>query len=242
MHQALGLPPLSNVIARAIVESSVILVSNPADSFGAIPQLEQQVPHEITHLVQYQTLGDSAFSNLPMWFSEGSAVLAEGYPDPADAIQLQNAVTRHTLLPISSLCQGITSTQNSQLAYAESASFVRFLQTTYGKSTMVRLTDAYKDGLSCRNGIETATGLPLAQVEETWKSDALHSPSAPFVFQNILPYLLLGLGLLFIPLLSTGWVKTPQSLPVPPASDVLSPGAPGGGLSSLLTEVDAHKE
>ena len=212
LRQALHQPLDSAVIAHAIVESDVILVSDTADPLARSSYLEQQVPHEITHLLQYQTLGSGAVANLPMWLSEGSATLAETYPDPEETIQLQNAVSAHSLIPISSLCQAFPGGEKDLLAYAESASFVRFLQGTYGSTTFSALLNAYKNGLSCQKGIESAVGLPFSQIDETWRSETLHSPSAPFIFENISPYLLAGLLLVLVPLISARWVHPLQIL------------------------------
>jgi hypothetical protein len=216
LRQALHLTLNSTVIAHAVMGSDVILVSDTADPLVKISRLEQQVPHEIAHLLQYQTLGSEAVANLPLWLSEGSASLAETYPDPDDAALLQNAVATHSLIPISYLCLSFPGGDKTRLAYAESASFVRFLQETYGQTAFINLLSAYKNGLTCQKGIETALGLPLDEVEETWHRDSLNSPSAPFILENISPYLLAGLLFMLIPLLSVLWVQPSQYLKTEP--------------------------
>ena len=181
MQQALKLPTSSRVIAHTLTQEGVILVTVTGSDSNTLFELERQVPHEIVHLIQFQSLG-AAFSNLPAWLAEGSATLAEIYPNPDDENRLQQAVLSQSLRPMVDLCHTFPADDpQTRLAYAQSASFVTYLQGTYGTDGISRLVSAYQNGMDCENGFKSALGVSLNQAEETWKSETLHMSSS-FLF------------------------------------------------------------
>ncbi|MCE1253647.1 MAG: hypothetical protein LWX83_08885, partial [Anaerolineae bacterium] len=196
LHQALKISGASQVIAHSLPEENILLLSVNATAPDIKIQLERQIPHEISHLIQRQVMAES-YGNLPLWFSEGAAGLAELYPDAEDEKRVTDAAQKNALLSFKDLCLALPpdETQNS-LAYAQSKQFVAFLEDSYGQPGMQNLVNVYHDGLDCEHGFKTALGLSLDQAEENWKRERLNIPSNAFFISNVLPYLITGMLLL----------------------------------------------
>lgn len=116
------------------------------DASGAFVTMQQVLAHEITHAVVFRILGDRAQA-LPMWANEGLAKYeSDDYPD-RDANILSDAAANGTLMSLSDLESSFPE-DNSGLAYAESASAMRFLVKRYGASAPKKmLTELAASGL-----------------------------------------------------------------------------------------------
>jgi hypothetical protein len=172
-----------------------MLAVAPGDSQSI--NLQQLVPHELTHIMLYRFLGDG-FNRLPTWLEEGIASMEELYPNPDYASALDAASKNNSLLSFKDLCVSFPADSGrAYLAFAESQSFVRFLRDTYGNTGIVALTQAYADGLDCDLGATRAVGVPLNQLEMRWRETVLGQNVAGIAVQNLLPYLII-LGLTLI--------------------------------------------
>jgi hypothetical protein len=159
--------------------------------------LQRLVPHELTHIMLYRSLGDG-FNRLPTWLEEGIASMEELYPNPDYARALDTASKNNSLLSFDDLCASFPADSGrAYLAFAESQSFVRFLRDTYGNTGIVALTKAYADGLDCDLGATRAVGVPLNQLEVRWRETVLGQNMVGVASRNLLPYLLI-LGLVLI--------------------------------------------
>jgi hypothetical protein len=119
------------------------------------------------------------------------------YPNPEYTSVLTQAAAEDKLLGIENLCNRFPNDASGAfLAYAESASFVGFLHTNYGSPALRRLVEQYQNGLGCKEGVETALGSSITQLEYRWKQEALRLDPESLVFRNLLPYLLL-FGIVF---------------------------------------------
>ncbi len=160
------------IAGQADPELGAILVSadgSPAD----IVELQRTIPHEIAHMVIYQSSGGRN-SQVPPWLHEGLAVNNEVRPDPALTSLLQQAVADNALLPLASLCAPFSGDQPEELlAYAQSASLVQYVQNQHGNLQLRRLLAAYGDGADCRGGVERVLGLTLETLETQWRA-SLH--------------------------------------------------------------------
>lgn len=152
-----------------------VLLLSAANSRTAAADLRQSIPHEMSHHALYQTMPSAAF---PVWFDEGLASLMESVPDAGYAVVLETAVSTQTRIPIADLCTTFpTDSQQTILAYAESASFMRHIQAAYGNEAISRLITAYGDGADCFSGVEDAFGVSLAEVEAGWLRES--EPQSP---------------------------------------------------------------
>lgn len=183
------------VSGHASPELGIILVSIPTGPEKKL-ELERQIPHEIMHLIQYQVMGKS-YTQQPVWLVEGMASLAEVYPNPEYSRVLDATAKSHQLLPFSSLCTSFPKEANSAFqAYAQSESFVRFIQRKYGSSGLRNLIAQYQNGMGCEEGVAAALGTSLSQLEYRWQQEVLGVNVGGLVLSNLSPYLILGLVLL----------------------------------------------
>jgi hypothetical protein len=190
---------------------SVMVVSLPPSPEQRL-EMERQIPHELMHILLYQWLGNG-YANLPLWLNEGLASAAELYPNPDYLILLDKARQQNEVLPIASLCLAFPrQTSEAFLAYAEAASFTRYLYRQYGASGLEKLVKAYADGLACEQGVESALGISLGQLERDWRREALGENPLIAVLTQLAPWLALLVLTLAVPLglILTGARKRPR--------------------------------
>ncbi len=191
------------VAAYAVPDQLVAMVSAaPGVEFSA--SLKRDLPHELMHLAVAVAVGTGS---VPAWFNEGMAVTSEAEPDPTLASTLDTAARDGALIPLDQLCvsnfSGFTP-RDAALAYAESASVMRYVQNRYGSSQIRALAGAFSDGLDCDGAVQRGLGLSLTALEGQWHNDLLRvAAEAPRDNTSLLPWVAvwvisLGLALLFI--------------------------------------------
>ncbi len=190
LQSVLNLKSNSWVAGHASPDLGAILISIPPGP-DQRAEMERQIPHELMHILQYQLAGE-AYTRLPVWLIEGLASIAELYPNPEYQRVLKKASENDALLPLVNLCSAFPpELSGAILAYAQSASFVRFLHQNYGASSLSDLIFAYKDGLGCEEGIRKVYGQSLAQLETRWQQEVLGMNLASLAWNNVQPYLLI---------------------------------------------------
>jgi hypothetical protein len=176
----------------------VVMVAVRADAEQSI-NIEQRIPHEIMHVMMYRSVG-AGYNNLPAWFREGTATLAEIYPNADYDRVLTEAGKSNGLIALQDLCVSFPADAGQAfLAYAESRSFTQYLHDNYGSSGLLSLAAAYADGLDCEHGPERAFGMSLFGLEQKWRSSVLGGNRLLPALQNISPYLVLLCLVLIIP-------------------------------------------
>jgi hypothetical protein len=197
LQSALGATTQEWVAGHATPQVGMVLISVPSGPERKL-ELERQIPHEIMHILQYQVIKNGV-EQQPVWLIEGMASLAELYPNPEYSQVLESAAAKQQLISFESLCVSLPrETAGAFQAYAQSDSFVRYLQRKYGASGLRALMDAYQNGMGCSEGVEAALGEPLSQVEKQWQQEVLGINQTDLVMGNLSPYLMLGL-LLIVP-------------------------------------------
>jgi hypothetical protein len=203
VQDTLGLGGLTWVSGHASPDLGVVLVS-VAPGEDQATGLDNEIPHELAHVLLYRMTGP-AYNDLPTWLREGLASLAEQAPNPDETRILSLAAGNKTLLPLADLC-GLfpQDVSGASLAYAESASFTRYLGQTYGTAGLQELIQAYASGESCKAGTTRALGLSLPQLEVRWQHAALGMNAGGIAFLDLLPYLVVLLAILVGPGLLIG--------------------------------------
>lgn len=170
------------VAGHASPEVGVVLVSKSADGSSAL-DLERQIPHELMHILQYQVTGED-YKNAPAWFLEGLATYSETYPNPDLDRILKDAQTRGTLIPFDTLCQVFpVQASEASIAYAQSLSFIKFLEANYGSSLFNEILDLSKSGVSCDQIIKQSTGISTEKLTSNWVASTFPGSNS----QNGLP-------------------------------------------------------
>jgi len=190
LQSALLLGGQSWVAGYASPDLGVVVVSAPPGPEQKL-ELERQIPHELTHVLLYQATGEN-YSRLPAWLIEGLASISELYINSDYERAIQVAKEKDNLLPMSSLCGSFPqSASGNFLAYAQAASFTRFLHKHYGTSGLQSLVQGYTNGLGCDEGVQAIFGLPLNTLETRWRQESLEMNTGLIALQNLFPYLAL---------------------------------------------------
>jgi hypothetical protein len=183
----------------------VILVTLPPGADQRL-EMERQIPHELMHVALNYT-DAHAYSNFPVWLNEGLASLVELYPNPEYAELNTNAFEAGEMIPMAVLCQSFPSDpQQALLAYAQSASFTQYLYDQFGKPGFNRMMAAYASGMSCEQGVLEALGSDLESLEESWQRSTFARVTLGIALRELLPWLLLLLAVLAVPLVMIGVV------------------------------------
>lgn len=178
LRAALRLTGRDWVGAHAHPELGVILVT-AVNSRTAAADLRQSIPHELTHFLLYQAAG-SNYESIPAWFGEGVATYVESSTNPSYETVLATAVANQTTIPFAELCQDFPVVeQRTLLAYAQSASFIHYIQGRYGSQALRDLTAAYADGLDCEAGVRHVLQKSLPDLNQDWLRR--QQPRSPFV-------------------------------------------------------------
>jgi hypothetical protein len=136
------------------------------DASGAFVTMKTVMSHEITHAVIFRILGDRAGA-LPLWVNEGLAKYeSELYPD-ADNAAVTDAGANATLIPLSDLAASFPS-DRTDLAYAESASAMRYMVKRYGRSAPKTLLAELASTGSFDKAIAKATGKTASAFIAEW--------------------------------------------------------------------------
>ncbi|MBN2045586.1 MAG: hypothetical protein JW757_11240 [Anaerolineales bacterium] len=198
-QSALELSNIAWTAGHANPDQNTILMVIPT-GFDQQLDIQRQIPHEIAHIRLASYLeGNSEV--LPMWFNEGIASLAESFTAPEYWQILQNAYQKDNLIPLEDLCSSFPYySDDAALAYAESESFVSYLETRYGKAGLQALLDAYKSGQTCQNGVLVALGSNLERLEADWFQATFNQGIVPRSVGAIIAWVILLVIVLAAPL------------------------------------------
>lgn len=189
---------------------NIIVVTMPPESVDTLTRMAREIPHELTHLVVAQRT-NGRYANLPLWLNEGLAVMYEASPNPEAPTLLANARATNTLLRLETLCAPyLTDAVQAQLAYAQSASVVRYIRDQHGLQRLGQLLDAYADGLACRAGVERGLGLSLEELERRWLEDTFGARRVSASQEDLTPWLLVAALLMISSLLFLALIARPR--------------------------------
>jgi hypothetical protein len=125
----------------------------------------------LTHLLLYEAAG-RALGWVPSWLDEGLASLNERRPDPNRQALVEQALAEDLLFPLEALCAPFPTDEDAaRLAYAQSASIVRYLRQQYGSQAIRDLVAAYADNASCEAGVVRVLGKSLKGLDAAWRAD-----------------------------------------------------------------------
>lgn len=182
--------------AHANPALGVVIVAVTPDALKAGSELGNFIPHELTHVVLYQLLGEN-YRYVPTWLNEGLARGHERQPDSDAPANLRQAAQAGQLPRLKALCGPFPEdAAQAALAYAASESIVRYVSEQYGQSKLQALLQAYGDGLSCEAGVQQALGLSLDALETGWLA-TLNPNLASIKLRPYTPWLALALLIVF---------------------------------------------
>jgi len=198
LQNAVGSTSKESLSGTALLVSNTILISTSTDLTNTA-NLERQIPHEITHLLEYQ-LSQSNYTAVPAWLLEGLATLSENYKDADQSRILKQALDDNALIKIDQLCSSFPSEPGQlTLAYAESASFTQFLIQNYGLDKVTSMLATSGNSLSCQQLVKNTFLRELNDLDSDWKNQSLLQAQPRSNWLEYWPLLLLLL-VLAIPL------------------------------------------
>jgi hypothetical protein len=198
LQSTLNLSGQTWIAGHADPDLGMIMVSLPPGPEQQL-EMERQIPHELMHVMLYETTG-GGYDNLPAWFIEGLASISELYPNPDYAVLLDNAHQNDGLIPIIALCNVFPRDASSALlAYAESASFTRYLFSRFGTPGLEELRLQYAAGLACENGAEQAFEVTLNRLEFQWRRETFTTQGLSNMFAELGPWVLILVAILAAP-------------------------------------------
>jgi hypothetical protein len=187
-------------------DAGIMLLSAAPGPEGLI-DLERYIPHELVHLLLDQR-SDSGTTWIPAWLAEGMATLVEKTPLVAQRQSLEDAIQQGDLIPIIDLCASFPVAEDqAQLAYAESASFVRYLLDVYGQGGLNTLLDAYREGTTCDGAVLRVYQRSLSQLDSEWQ----RSVGVGFSWTRWQVYVGIGAAVLLGAVI-TFWLLRPQRI------------------------------
>ena len=173
-------------------------------------EIERQVPHEGAHFMLYGALGPDAHARMPKWLDEGIATNAELYSDPIQRQLLELADAEGSLPSLFALCESFPAEPNlARIAYAQSASFVEYLNREYRVVGVGALVDAYTQNRDCMDAPSNVFGKNLLELEAEWKQATFGDEDALLRFlEELSPTdLALAVGALLVLVLINRWRK-----------------------------------
>lgn len=125
--------------------------------------------HEIVHIFN---LEQTNFL-VPHWYTEGLAVISEGYPRPQpwNQILLKRVPERDHLLNLDTIDMGFIRPESPDQwhqAYCQSQLYVQFISDTYGKDSIGGLLAAFADGMDSTNAIQKVCNVDKATFEKKY--------------------------------------------------------------------------
>ena len=160
-------------------------------------EIQRLIPHEITHISLYRYMG-TEYEYLPAWFKEGLASTMEVYSLPEYALTLERAAKEGGFIPMAHLCVAFpTDPELALLSYAQSESFLDYIQQEYGTQGLQAMILAYDQGVSCERGVEVGLGTSFDSLEKEWKRDTFSKDiylTYIYILGGVLLILIISLG------------------------------------------------
>jgi len=130
---------------------------------------KRAIAHELAHLVIHQmTL--NPYNDLPTWLDEGLAMYAEGEQGAEFAASLERAIDDDSLISVQSLCSPFSAYSDiATLGYAQSASLVRYLISSYGQPKMLELLNTFSQGSGYDAALEAVYGFDMDTLDSLWR-------------------------------------------------------------------------
>jgi hypothetical protein len=156
----------------ALSKHGIVLLSLTTPKTFRRPDMRGLLVHELAHVALHRaTLGHGS----PRWFSEGFAIHAADEHSLARLRVLWEGALRGNLQPLSSIDHEFHGHDDAvDLAYAQSADFVRYLiEGADEHARLHALVGHLAAGQTLEDATQAAYGLPLPQLERAWREALL---------------------------------------------------------------------
>jgi hypothetical protein len=163
-----GQAPPEWAVGMALREQRIILVTLTAPDDAHPTRAEKIFLHEVVHVLEWDATGGRP---TPIWFSEGMAIHLSGEFSFERNKVLFAAALRDDLLPLERLGAHYPGDgAEVNVAYAQSADVVKFLEESYGRGFIARLLSRVRRGDEFEPALESLAGSSVRQIERRWRS------------------------------------------------------------------------
>ena len=158
-------------IAYPLLDEAVVVVANTSDT-----TVIRDMPHELTHIIFYQLTAQGI--QVPVWFNEGLAVYNQSYHEQVMTDRLNQALNTHTLIRLSNLQSRFpASSDQAELAYAQSWNLVSYMFKTFGGTRMQQfIQNLDNPNTTFDQDMTQAFGMDSVHLENQWRL-SLNQPS-----------------------------------------------------------------
>jgi hypothetical protein len=164
-----GMPPFSYATAMAYPTLHLVILSLQAPVTSEAPDIDELFRHELTHIALYDAV---AGRHVPRWFNEGFAVAASGELAWKRTKTLWDATLSESIMPLSELdAQFPDDPYRVNIAYAESADFVRFLLKSADRARFAGMIERVKAGQAFDRALGDAYGSDERKLEYEWREE-----------------------------------------------------------------------
>jgi Peptidase MA superfamily len=164
----LGGTPPEDTLGVYLLGQHTIVLRSPRTLPGGDWDLRGVLRHELAHGI----LDLSIAEPIPLWLNEGLAILVSDELDYLDEAQLTGLAVLDRLIPLPQLFAHFPQGHGARtLAYAQAASFVRFLLREDGMGGLQRLLRAFADGAPTPEAFQRTYGQPLSVLEQRWRQE-----------------------------------------------------------------------
>lgn len=164
-----GAPPPAYASGVAYPRLHLVLLSMLAPRGGEAVDLDEVFRHELAHVALEDAVGGQ---HVPVWFNEGIAIYTSDELAAARLQVLWSSTLSGTLLPLADLDRRFPSDHfEVNIAYAESASFTRFLMRKTDRVRFASMIERVREGQSFDRALADAYGSDLRKLEFQWRSD-----------------------------------------------------------------------
>ncbi|MGL4461268.1 MAG: tetratricopeptide repeat protein, partial [Planctomycetia bacterium] len=159
--RVVGLPSIGTVGACT---GEVVALASPR-SLRTPYNWARVLTHEVVHII---TLQQTKF-NIPHWYTEALAVMAEGFPRSETWDQLlAERVPKGDLLNLDTINHAFVRPKTQldwQMAYCQSQQYAEYMLKRFGDRSLAKLLDAYRRGLETPQAIPETFGVTIADFE-----------------------------------------------------------------------------
>lgn len=159
------------------------------DSQELFAKVETVTAHEVAHIVVFRLLGPHA--DIPLWMHEGIAKTESHDWDDTDTHLMADAVSHGKLMRLEEISRTFPESREG-LAYAQSASFLRYLLDTYGRGRLPLLLEETRRTGSFERAVELVMGRELPDLERDWVA-YLERKYAPYMWVRMISTGMIGL-------------------------------------------------
>lgn len=164
-----GAPPPSYASGVAYPALGLVLLTAQAPITSEAPDLDEVFRHELAHVALENAVRGH---HVPLWFNEGLAVHASGESVFARYKTLADAAVSNSVLSLGDLDRHFPSEHYEvNIAYAESADFVRHLLRRADRQRFATMVARVRDGQSFDRTLADAYGTDLRKLEFEWRED-----------------------------------------------------------------------